>query len=205
MRFTIPKQATTSLRTQYDADGFVTVNTLLNTPCLAPLHKAFDDLFDGIFETGIRPDEVNWQTGSDPTVTRQICNGWRANHTIASVVLDATLGEALCDIAGWEGCRIMQDNLLWKPPGAKSLGYHQDSAYTAWLTPADMITCWIALDDTTAEGGTMELATGSHRWQLRAPDGEFHAPPDYRQALTNAIAVNHESPEIVPVVARVAA
>ena len=37
-------------------------------------------LFDGEYETGIKPDEVNWVAGRDPEDrTRQICNGWRAD------------------------------------------------------------------------------------------------------------------------------
>ena len=47
---------------------------------------------------------------------------------------------------------------------ARPLGYHQDSAYHPWLAPQAMLSCWIALDDTTAEGGTMELVRGSHQW-----------------------------------------
>ncbi len=199
-----PTDSLAPLTRQYTAQGFAVASTLLNPTLLTPLHRAFDALFTGDFETGIRPDEVNWQTGSDPSLTRQICNGWKSNHTIARVVLNASLGKMLATLAGWPGCRIMQDNLLWKPPGAKSLGYHQDSAYTAWLTPSDMITCWIALDDTTAAGGTMELVAGSHRWQLASPTGEFHAPADYLEALhrarINEPHRNSQEPEIVPVV-----
>lgn len=43
---------------------------------------------------------------------------------------------------------------------------HQDSAYLDWLTPSDLLTCWIALDDTSADGGTIEFVRGSHKWRL---------------------------------------
>ena len=47
-------------------------------------------LFDGEYETGIRPDEVNWVKGRDPEDrTRQIWNGWRADTVIAAQVLSA--------------------------------------------------------------------------------------------------------------------
>ncbi len=66
-----------------------------------------------------RPDEVNWLTGrDDPTLTRQICNGWKADRLIASTVLDARLGEAVATLAGWPDARIIKDNVLWKPAGA---------------------------------------------------------------------------------------
>ena len=105
------------------------------------------------------------------------------------MVLDARLGEAVARLAGWPGARIAQDNVLWKPPGARSLGFHRDNAYLAWYTPTEMFSCWIALDDTTASGGTLEIARGSHRWPAGADRmGEFHAPEDYRATVTAAAA-----------------
>ena len=81
----------------------------------------------------------------------------------------------------------MQDNVIWKPPGARSLGFHRDNAYLAWYTPTEMFSCWIALDDTTAAGGTMELARGSHLWPTSVDTtGEFHAPDDYRATVAAA-------------------
>ena len=80
----------------------------------------------------------------------------------------------------------MIDNVISKPPATKSLGFHQDSAYLSWFTPSDLLTCWIALDETSAEGGTLEFARGSHRWRLAEPEGEFHAPEDYRKPLYKA-------------------
>ncbi len=172
----------------FHADGFVTVDSLIGAELIDPLKERFERLFRGDFETGIAPDEVNWLQGtSDPTLARQICNGWKADRLIASVVLDDRLGEAVARLAGWPGARIVQDNVIWKPPGARSLGFHRDNAYLAWYTPTEMFSCWIALDDTTAAGGTMELARGSHRWPAGADVmGQFHAPDDYRAPVVAA-------------------
>ncbi|MYL03656.1 MAG: phytanoyl-CoA dioxygenase family protein, partial [Acidimicrobiaceae bacterium] len=172
----------------FQADGFVTVDSLIDTELIDPLKERFERLFRGDFETGTAPDEVNWQEGtSDPTLARQICNGWKADRLIASVVLDVRLGEAVARLAGWPGARIAQDNVIWKPPGARSLGFHRDNAYLAWYTPTEMFSCWIALDDTTAAGGTMELARGSHRWPAGADVmGQFHAPDDFRAPVEAA-------------------
>ena len=187
-------------RTRFDADGFLIVDRLIDPQQIPRLHRAFDDLFAGKFETGVRPDEVNWQAETgDPGLTRQICNGWKANRDIARVVLDETLGKIIAELAGWSGTRIMIDNVLWKPPAARSLGFHQDSAYLAWFGPSDLLTCWIALDDTTADGGTIEFVRGSHRWSLREPEGEFHAPEDYRAPMRNAAAIEAVEPDIVQV------
>ena len=76
-------------------------------------------------------------------------------------MLSPLLGHALAALAGWPGARIIQDNLLWKPPGARSVGFHRDNAYLAWYRPQEMATCWIALDATSASGGTVEFARGA--------------------------------------------
>ena len=184
-------------RARFERDGFLVVDRIIDPATIPVLHQAFTDLFDGRFETGVRPDEVNWQSANgDPSLTRQICNGWKANRDIARVVLDGSIGEAIADLAGWPGVRIMIDNVIWKPPATKSLGYHQDSAYLSWFSPSDLLTCWIALDDTRAEGGTIEFIAGSHRWQLHEPEGEFHAPEDYRKPMRNAAAREGSEPEI---------
>jgi hypothetical protein len=74
-------------------DGFVIVDGLLDEKGLETARNAFDALFRGEFERGILPDEVNWTEGkSDPTLTRQICNGWKANAAIASMYLGKILG-----------------------------------------------------------------------------------------------------------------
>ncbi len=180
-------------------DGFLRVNDLIDTSHLPQLHQAFDDLFDGQFETGVSPDEVNWQqSNGDPQLSRQICNAWKANRAIASVVLDPKLGQTIAQFAGWSGVRIMIDNVIWKPPGAKALGFHQDNAYLQWFTPSEIITCWIALDDTYAEGGTIEYVRGSHRWPVQPPAGQFHAPDDYRKPMVDAANALNQPAEIVP-------
>ena len=181
----------------FSRDGFITKDSMITPSAVEALKPAFEAVFNGQFETGVTPDEVNWQyADGDPALTRQICNGWKANRTIANTVLQESLGAAIGQLGGWSGVRIMIDNILWKPPGARTLGHHQDSAFLSWFTPSDLITCWIALDDTTKEGGTMELVRGSHQWTLHEPKGEFHAPKDYRAPMKEAAAIQGVDPDI---------
>lgn len=185
-------------RENFNNDGFLIVDSLIESSIVPGLHHAFNDLFRGKFETGVRPDEVNWQEATgDPSLSRQICNGWKANRDIARVVLDEAIGKAIARLSGWSGVRIMIDNVVWKPPATKSLGFHQDSAYLSWFTPSDLLTCWIALDDTRADGGTIEFVRSSHKWKLSEPEGEFHAPEDYRKPMREAAARQGIDPEIV--------
>ncbi len=115
---------------RFHADGFVLVEDVLDADEIAQARSRFAPMFAGTFETGLQPDEWNWRHGqSDPTLTRQICNGWKSDRTIAKLVLDAQIGEAVAQLRGWPGARINQDNMLWKPPGGRSLGFHQDDSY----------------------------------------------------------------------------
>lgn len=185
---------------QFNRDGYLIVEQLIDDETVEALRKRFECLFRGDFETGITPDEVNWQEGTgDPTLTRQICNGWKADRTLARVVTRPDLAQAIAELGNWPGTRIMIDNVLWKPPGTRPLGYHQDNAYLQWYTPSDLLSCWIALDDTSAEGGTLELVRGSHKWAHSQPEGEFHGPEEYQHHMRIAAEVEGVEPDIVHV------
>ena len=160
----------------FERDGFVIVNNVLSPAQTESARSRFEKLFSGDFETGIQPDEWNWKNGDDPALTRQICNAWKSDRTIASIVLRTDIGRACARLRNWPGARINQDNVIWKPPGAKALGFHQDDSYQQWIVPSEMMTCWITLDDTHAEQGTIEYVRGSHQWPVSPPIQQFHAP-----------------------------
>jgi ectoine hydroxylase-related dioxygenase (phytanoyl-CoA dioxygenase family) len=179
----------------FERDGFLIIEEgFIGDEAVELMRERFDSLFAGDYTTGIRPDEVNWVAGRDPEDrTRQICNGWKADPLIARQVLAERTGRLAAELMGWEGLRILQDNCIWKPPRTKSLGMHQDGSYLDYLVPPEMITCWIALDDTSAEAGTITYAAGSHRWPRSAKNrGEFHAPPDWLEPVERALPAGEE-------------
>jgi ectoine hydroxylase-related dioxygenase (phytanoyl-CoA dioxygenase family) len=166
-------------------DGFVVVDDFVDRATADLLRARFEPLFAERYETGIRPDEVNWVPGRDAEDrTRQICNGWKADRVLAAQVLSERIGRLAAELVGWDGVRLLQDNCLWKPPAAKAIGMHQDGSYLDYLVPPEMITCWIALDGTAAEAGTLTYARASHLWP-RSPEnrGEFHAPDDWLEPV----------------------
>jgi ectoine hydroxylase-related dioxygenase (phytanoyl-CoA dioxygenase family) len=185
---------------QFSTDGFVLLEKILEQQTVLNLRDSFSRIFSGNFETGTLPDEVNWQEGkSDPELTRQICNSWKADRMIAASLFREDLGAAVADLMGWSGTRVMIDNAIWKPVGAKSLGFHQDDAYLSWFDPGQLCTVWMALDDVQPQNGAMELVRGSHRWGLSDPEGEFHAPEDYQKPMRAMASQQGAEPEIIPV------
>jgi len=188
----------------FQRDGYVIVEEgLISGPALERLRERYERLFDGEYETGIKPDEVNWVRGRDPEDrTRQICNGWRADDTIAAQVLHERTGRLAAQLAGWQGVRMLQDNVLWKPPGTKAIGFHQDASYAGYLVPPVMVTCWLSLHETTADAGPIEYVSGSHLWPVSPPErSQFHAPEDWLAPARAAAPVGVEL-ETVPVVVK---
>ena len=147
----------TEQQNTFQQDGFVVLPSVLTDVQIESARSRFEPLFNGEFETGVQPDEWNWRAGrDDAALTRQICNAWKSDRSIASIVLREDIGAACAQMRDWPGARLNQDNVIWKPPGTKALGFHQDDSYQNWIVPSEMVTCWITLDDTTVDGGTIE-------------------------------------------------
>ena len=164
----------------YRRDGFLVLERFLAPDELDRLRERFARVFAHDWETGLRPDEVNYVPGvTAPELTRQLCNVWKADRVIAAAVLSRRVGEFASRLAGLPGARVAQDNAIWKPPGGRALLCHQDAAYLDHLDPPNMTTCWMALDDTAADTGTIYYVRGSHRWPHAPLGGTFHDPEDW--------------------------
>jgi len=185
---------------QYRKDGFIILDKIIEREEAARLLERYEPMFErNEYETGVRPDEVNLPMGTPP-YTKQICNGWRSDLTIAKTVFSAGIGEACARLGGWDGARLMVDNLLWKPAAGRSIGFHQDSMYSLWFDKPGMASCWIALDETTAEGGTLMYLRGSHKWGEAQPILKFHGPEDDLLEAKEWAAANGYEIELVPIV-----
>ena len=187
---------------RFRREGFLIVEEGLVSPkALELLRQRYMRLFDGEYETGIKPDEVNWVKGRDSEDrTRQICNGWKADTVIAAQALSARTGRLAAQLMSYRGVRLLQDNCLWKPPGTKAIGFHQDGSYADYLVPPEMVTCWIALDDTQAGAGPIEYVRGSHTWPRVPPQrSQFHAPDDWMAGVREATPAGADI-DVVPVV-----
>ena len=67
-------ELTAQQKANFDRDGFLVVERLIDEDTVEILRETFERLFKGEFETGVSPDEVNWQQSTgDPSLTRQIC------------------------------------------------------------------------------------------------------------------------------------
>lgn len=63
--------------------------------------------------------------------------------------------------------RFWHDQLFCKPPHHGGVvAWHQDYSYWTRTQPMAHLTCWIGLDDATADNGCVHYVPGSHRWPL---------------------------------------
>jgi ectoine hydroxylase-related dioxygenase (phytanoyl-CoA dioxygenase family) len=163
------------------------------------VRERFARAFAHEWETGLRPDGVNPESGiSPPDRTRQLCNVWKADRVLAATTLARRNAEFGAKLAGLPGLRLAQDNVIWKPPSGKALLCHQDAAYLDHFDPPNMTTCWMALDDTSRDTGTIFYVRGSHRWPHAPAGGEFHVPDDWLGYVEQAKPEGVEL-ELVPI------
>jgi ectoine hydroxylase-related dioxygenase (phytanoyl-CoA dioxygenase family) len=193
-------QPTAAQVAHYARDGFLVVQSWLSSDEVERVRSRVEPLFlRHEWSTGIAPDEVNFTDGvTDPARTRQLCNVWKADPAVAAVVLSPRIGRFATALERVDGMRLVQDNLLWKPPSGKALGAHRDAEYLDFLDPVNMTTCWMALDDTRADTGTIYYVRGSHRWPRSVRGGSFHDPDDWL-AHARAVAPEGDPLELVPV------
>ncbi|MCA1616123.1 MAG: phytanoyl-CoA dioxygenase family protein [Acidobacteria bacterium] len=63
--------------------------------------------------------------------------------------------------------RFWHDQLFCKPArDGGVVAWHQDYSYWTRTRPVAHLSCWIGLDDSTAENGCLRYVPGSHRWPL---------------------------------------
>lgn len=193
------RSCTPSQKEALARDGFVAVGQVLSDDEVHKVRSRFEGLFEGKFNTGIYPDEWHWRKGiSKPDAFREIVNGWKSDTEVAKISTSPALGELASSLMGWEaGARLAQDDVLWKPPLAGGVGFHQDSAYiSAQFSPYEdnSVTIWIALDDADEETGVVEYCVGSHKWPTEAQNtgavnSAFHGEAEHQSPLAQA-AIN---------------
>ncbi|HEY7153208.1 MAG TPA: phytanoyl-CoA dioxygenase family protein [Gemmataceae bacterium] len=89
------------------------------------------------------------------------------------LALDERLLAALAALYGEEAC-LFKDKLIFKPPGLKGYGLHQD--WIAWPGfPRSFLTVLVPLDRADADNGCTEVFPGYHKNGTLSPeDGDYH-------------------------------
>ncbi|NJN86179.1 MAG: phytanoyl-CoA dioxygenase family protein [Leptolyngbyaceae cyanobacterium SL_7_1] len=161
---------------RFHADGFLVVEDLLDKATVDALVDRVSPLFAGEFETGVYPDEWHWNPYLGvPGGSGQMTGVWKSDRTLAAVILSEKIGQISALLGNWSGSRLLGDSLWMKPYGASETTLHQDSMYSFYHTPQEIVVCWIALSNAVKGASTIEYVRGSHHWTLSETVSEFHA------------------------------
>jgi ectoine hydroxylase-related dioxygenase (phytanoyl-CoA dioxygenase family) len=164
-------QVTQEDKDTFNRDGYWISPKLLTDDEITSLRAAHDRIwgrdYDGDgYPMYPQPDKY------DSIRLRKLDNGWWINNTVKDVVTNPVLGEIAADLLNEDSIRLWHDQVLLKPGlnGAESnvgnVGWHQDFGYWQSSSTTNMVTVWIALQDTDLTNGGMMTILGSHKWGL---------------------------------------
>lgn len=155
---------------QFYADqGYLKFGRIFAAEEMDTLRDHVDDMIAAL-PAGKRPEEMDVPHFEDPWLFRYL-----ADERVLDIIEDF-IGP---DIVLWSS------HFIAKPRGnGRAVPWHTDGAY--WnkrLDPMEVITLWLAVDESTVENGCMRVIPGSHR--------KFRAHIDSYQAVARAENVFH--------------
>lgn len=156
---------------RFDRDGYWISPKLLSDERIAALRAAHERIWSRDFDGDGYP-LYDFNPNFEPTKLRKLDNGWWINDRVRETVTDPQIGRLAADLLGVDSIRLWHDQVIYKPglngqpSNAGNVGWHQDYGYWQASSTTNMVTVWIALQDTDLNNGGMMTILGSHKWGL---------------------------------------
>ncbi len=155
-----------SLVDRYHHDGFLSYSRVLDDELLDALRQEYDYQFHVARESGsgarnVTADRAYSEQDDEQERMLQIMNMHQRSALFNKLLYHEPILEFVRSIIG-PNIMLFHDQALFKPAhDGGAVFWHQDNAY--WkCRPANLISCWIALDDADADNGAMQFIPGSH-------------------------------------------
>jgi len=162
----------------FNRDGYWISPKLIDDGQIERLRKAHDRIWSGDYDgDGLTMNP--FRATENPDALRKLDNGWWVNDEIRETVTDPFMGELAADLLGTDEIRLWHDQVIFKPGigdkpvNAGNVGWHQDYGYWQCSSTSNMVTVWIALQDTDLTNGGMMTILGSHQWGLIPDSNTF--------------------------------
>lgn len=168
----------TQQRDFYDEQGYLVLRDFFPPRLMAEAADEADALLRRHDLIAVNNLRCRWQTN--------VHTGGRTFETFdpvldlsprcARIASDARLLAVLAALYGEEAC-LFKDKLIFKPPGVKGYGLHQD--WIAWPGfPRSFLTVLVPFDRADADNGCTQVFPGYHKpGLLSPPDGQYHELP----------------------------
>lgn len=153
-------------------NGFVLGGIAIGIERLERLKQDLDEMMSSDFDPDRRFYEFHSNEAENGGVLFHALGAWRVSPAFHDLVFHSPIVEAAETLLGGP-VRLWHDQIFAKPAGDGGfVAWHQDHSYWTRTEPVAHLTCWLALDDASAENGCVNYIPGSHRWPL-LPRGEL--------------------------------
>lgn len=147
--------------------GFLRKGRILTDEELELLSREYDAEFEKAWEEDSLRN-LSIDNGADvatkkqaPKQMLQIMQMCERNIHFRKLIYNQRILDIVADLMG-PSIQLYHDQALYKPAHIGGpVSWHQDNAY--WkCRPANLVSCWLTLDDVVRENGAMQLIPGSH-------------------------------------------
>ena len=144
-------------RALFEAQGHIVVGPLVPPEQVALLRRAFDE------QTAAWASEIDTPLDDYLSVVSQWTNVWEHNPAFRAQLFHQRAAAIAAELIGCEKVRVFHDHLIVKPPhGGSTIPWHRDLPNWPVAEPRGL-SCWLALDDVTAESGAMRFMPAGHK------------------------------------------
>jgi len=151
----------------FHENGYLAGVRMLDDEQVERLRTELTDLFDPAADGNDLFYEYHTNESADPDrVLFHALGAWRIKPGFHDILWNPRFTLAASQLLGGS-VRFWHDQLFCKP--AKDGGvvaWHQDYSYWTRTVPMAHLTCWIGLDDATADNGCLQYIPKSHNWNL---------------------------------------
>ena len=155
---------------QFRVRGYLSLGKVLDDELVAQLREEYDRLFAeargaGTFRNLSSAEQA--QPG-EPEEMLQIMQLCERSLLFRRLLFHEALLDVAEDLIG-PNIQLFHDQALFKPAHhGGAVFWHQDNAY--WKgAPANLVSCWLTLDEVDASNGAMHLIPGSHLQPVAHP------------------------------------
>lgn len=151
----------------FSANGYLNYGRLLNDEEITIYREEYDEVFRRAVEgNAFRNIAIN--DGGDaqhklkaPKQMYQLMQMCERSIRFRELIYDTRILDVVQDLIG-PNLMLLHDQALSKPPRiGGAVNWHQDNGY--WrCRPANLVSCWMTLDDAVKENGAMQVIPGSH-------------------------------------------
>lgn len=147
---------------QFDRDGYLLVRGMYTTDEVEAISRWTDEVSGSPEEVG---KDWKYFEGSKIDGSRILCrieNFVPFHEGFKQLITRRRMFQAVCELFGEEAV-LFKDKINFKLPGGDGFREHQD-VQAGWDDYADLhITAMIAIDETNAENGSLEMIPGMHK------------------------------------------